>query len=245
MHQQTDGKYCDHCQKTVVDFTTMTDTQLANFFKQKQGDVCGRFYDDQLEKEIALPKKALPWLKYFFTITLPAFLYSQKSYSQDSKVKEKITLIKRIKKQEIISNIPSEKDSTQNTFIDLEPIVINSNALGRYVRITMGATISGIRYTSYNSFQQDHKKTNDFNIYPNPVLQNTKMNIKWSNQINTNQYVEIFDANGRLLQKEEIIVHYKTQNAFIILNQMPKGFYIIKITDTKAKLILSKEFIIN
>ena len=41
------GRFCDSCQKTVVDFTAMSDMQLAAFFKKPStGSVCGRFYND-------------------------------------------------------------------------------------------------------------------------------------------------------------------------------------------------------
>jgi len=71
------GKFCGSCQKQVVDFTGMTDSQLAAFFKKPStGSVCGRFFDDQLDRKITVPRKRLPWIKYFFQITLPLFLAS-------------------------------------------------------------------------------------------------------------------------------------------------------------------------
>lgn len=74
------GKFCGSCQKQVVDFTGMSDRQLAEFFKKPStGSVCGRFMSDQLERDIEIPKKRLPWIKYFFTIALPAFFLSKAS----------------------------------------------------------------------------------------------------------------------------------------------------------------------
>jgi hypothetical protein len=38
------GRFCDSCQKTVHDFTGMSDMQLIAFFKKPStGSVCGRF----------------------------------------------------------------------------------------------------------------------------------------------------------------------------------------------------------
>jgi hypothetical protein len=74
------GKFCGSCQKQVVDFSTMSDRQLAAFFKKPStGTVCGRFMTNQLDRDIEIPKKRIPWLKYFFTIALPAFFISLKS----------------------------------------------------------------------------------------------------------------------------------------------------------------------
>jgi hypothetical protein len=77
------GRFCASCQKQVVDFTNMTDTQLADFFKTKStGSTCGRFYGDQLGRNIQVPRKTIPWIKYFFQIALPAFLMSAKASAQ-------------------------------------------------------------------------------------------------------------------------------------------------------------------
>ena len=80
------GKFCTSCQKTVIDFTEMSDRQIAEFFKRPIGSVCGHFYQSQLNKDIELPKKRIPWVKYFFQFTLPAFLVSMKSNAQKTRV---------------------------------------------------------------------------------------------------------------------------------------------------------------
>ncbi|MCX6319894.1 MAG: carboxypeptidase-like regulatory domain-containing protein [Bacteroidetes bacterium] len=74
------GKFCGSCQKEVVDFSGMSDSQIAAFFKKPTtGSVCGRFMNDQLERDIEIPKKRLPWVRYFFTIALPALFFSKAS----------------------------------------------------------------------------------------------------------------------------------------------------------------------
>ena len=86
MSPDAKGKFCGSCQKQVVDFTNMSDTQVAQFFKKPStGSVCGRFMTDQLNREIEIPKKRIPWAKHFFTIMLPAFLISKAS-AQNSKM---------------------------------------------------------------------------------------------------------------------------------------------------------------
>jgi hypothetical protein len=77
------GRFCDSCQKTVHDFTGMSDAQLIAFFKKPStSSVCGRFYNDQLEKDFEIPPKRIPWLRYFFQVAIPAFLISSKAKSQ-------------------------------------------------------------------------------------------------------------------------------------------------------------------
>ena len=77
------GRFCGSCQKQVVDFTGMNDEQMVAFFrKPTPGPVCGRFVKDQLNRPIQLPRKRIPWVKYFFQFMLPAFLVSTKATAQ-------------------------------------------------------------------------------------------------------------------------------------------------------------------
>lgn len=74
------GRFCGSCQKQVVDFSNMSDRQVAEFFKKPStGSVCGRFMTDQLDRSIEIPKKRIPWLKYFFQVAIPAFLVTLKA----------------------------------------------------------------------------------------------------------------------------------------------------------------------
>lgn len=77
------GRFCGSCQKKVIDFSAMSDRELAMFFKRpSNGSVCGRFMDDQLDRTIDIPKKRIAWVKYFFQFALPAFLVSVRSNAQ-------------------------------------------------------------------------------------------------------------------------------------------------------------------
>jgi hypothetical protein len=61
------GRFCNACAKQVVDFTTMSDTELLHYFLDKQGEkVCGRMYPDQLNRPVTKPvypvkKKLWQW----------------------------------------------------------------------------------------------------------------------------------------------------------------------------------------
>ncbi|MEO7984818.1 MAG: hypothetical protein ABI688_12130, partial [Bacteroidota bacterium] len=88
------GKFCGSCQKQVVDFSNLSDRQVAEFFKKPStGSVCGRFMTDQLDRSIEIPKKRIPWVKYFFHIALPAFLVSMKVSGQRTQGKVKMTTV--------------------------------------------------------------------------------------------------------------------------------------------------------
>jgi hypothetical protein len=77
MTQSEKGRFCASCQKQVIDFSNKSDREIAMFFKKRStGSVCGRFMEDQLNRDIEIPKKRIPWLKYFFQFAIPAFLVS-------------------------------------------------------------------------------------------------------------------------------------------------------------------------
>jgi hypothetical protein len=50
------GRFCASCQKNVIDFTRASDREIAQTFKQ-QGNVCGKFRNDQLQRDLVVPKE--------------------------------------------------------------------------------------------------------------------------------------------------------------------------------------------
>ncbi len=91
------GRYCGSCKKVVVDFSSMSDAQLMNFFKTPKDAVCGRFGKEQLERDIVIEKKRLPWINYFFGLAFPAFLLSLKSSGQSNRTVGRVKVSTEIK----------------------------------------------------------------------------------------------------------------------------------------------------
>ncbi len=74
------GRFCNSCAKEVIDFSTMTDVEVLNYFSSlKSEKICGRVLPIQLDNPISRPiepKKKLFW--YWNYITL-FFLFFSKS----------------------------------------------------------------------------------------------------------------------------------------------------------------------
>lgn len=76
------GRFCHSCEKTVVDLSDKSDAELVDFFLKKKPGVCGRLHSYQLNTPIMIPRKPIPYVKYFFNFLLPAFLLSTKASAQ-------------------------------------------------------------------------------------------------------------------------------------------------------------------
>ena len=85
MTPEQHGRFCGSCQKPVIDFTMMSDKEVLVYFAKTKGNICGRFANDQLERDLA-QHKSTNRNKWAFTLNLlvPAFLVSGKAFSQGS-----------------------------------------------------------------------------------------------------------------------------------------------------------------
>lgn len=96
------GRFCAACQKQVMDFSNMNDRQVVEFFKKPStGSVCGRFMPNQLQRDMEIPVKRIPWVKYFFQFAIPAFFVSAKAKAQ-GEVRVNTVINKEVKKDSMI-----------------------------------------------------------------------------------------------------------------------------------------------
>lgn len=78
------GRFCGSCQKNVIDFTTKSDEEIISFFNNYNGNSCGRFTDEQLNRPIQSIelKPASRFIKYASSLLMPAALFSVKANAQ-------------------------------------------------------------------------------------------------------------------------------------------------------------------
>jgi hypothetical protein len=80
MTPNNEGKFCTSCQKTVVDFSTMSDAEVIRYFEHYKGATCGRFTEKQLSAPITVATLGKPqrhWAWALSALLLPTFAASQ------------------------------------------------------------------------------------------------------------------------------------------------------------------------
>jgi hypothetical protein len=90
------GRFCGSCQKTVVDFSIMSDQEVLNYFLQANHQICGRFAADQVDRELVITekKKRFSWA-YVWNVLLATFLVTEANAQVKPKSKKTVTTITR------------------------------------------------------------------------------------------------------------------------------------------------------
>ncbi len=114
------GRFCLSCQKTVVDFSTMTDQQVLQYLQQTQSNTCGRFAPDQLNRPLTpqAPQRKRFWAKLVFQFLFPAFVFTQKARAQG--------FISVIKIQPPVATVPHTKPIPHQQLLPLRCKVTDS-----------------------------------------------------------------------------------------------------------------------
>lgn len=96
MTPQEQGRFCGSCRKTVVDFSVMTDKEVLDYFSKTSQHVCGRFSNDQLNKELTITgKKKRFSLAYIWNVILVTLLITEANAQVKPKPKKPVKTIIR------------------------------------------------------------------------------------------------------------------------------------------------------
>nr|WP_294859261.1 hypothetical protein [uncultured Fluviicola sp.] len=79
MQADATGRFCQSCQKSVIDFTSKSDNQIKEFLKDKRGEqLCGRFHVHQVKRirieiDPNLLISGIPFWQKFLVVFLVCF----------------------------------------------------------------------------------------------------------------------------------------------------------------------------
>lgn len=98
----SNGGFCSSCSRTVIDFTTMNDKEILNFFSNQPKQTCGRFRSDQLKHYHAEPVAIRPGFSLLKAglLSLFVFLASRPSFAISANQRHKLEVVQSLNQQE-------------------------------------------------------------------------------------------------------------------------------------------------
>jgi hypothetical protein len=170
MQPDKDGRHCLSCQKTVVDFSLMTDKEILDYISSKGDNLCGRFDRHQLNRGLHENKlrKRFSWA-YAWALTAVGFFYTGKAKAQGNLIavekiqqlpKEKPLILGRMTKQPIEPLEGYVKDARTGLMVPFATISIKKRAVtstdssGKFILKSwrkgseLDLTISAVGYAS-------------------------------------------------------------------------------------------------
>jgi hypothetical protein len=109
MSREEKGRFCAACEKIVVDFSALSDRQLAAYFSGKKSTLCGRFQASQLNRNIVIPPKPVPWLRPIVPLAFSAMTLLLEACSPGSDVTGVVTFSENV--------IPTASDTETDPMI--------------------------------------------------------------------------------------------------------------------------------
>ena len=148
MTPEAKGRFCAHCQKTVIDFTAWSNAELYNFFSKISGDVCGRFKGTQIDHPLSIPYQPHSRL-YRLTIALGLTLTLSQTpqlHAQNRPPWLPVERILPVHKHTSDSTLPSAMGTVQGAVLDekKEPMI---NAV---IRIYSDGILKGGAVSDYD-----------------------------------------------------------------------------------------------
>lgn len=141
MQPDSTGRFCGSCQKTVVDFTMMSDQEVLTWFSKASGSVCGRLHTDQMHRDIVPPApiKRNRWA-IWWQLLLAGVMVSSKASAQGKvsvvPVTQTIDLRKALETKMPICGlasprIPTTADTLRGTLgaVSFRPVSVKNSPL--------------------------------------------------------------------------------------------------------------------
>jgi CarboxypepD_reg-like domain len=137
MTPQEKGRFCDACQKCVVDFTAMPDAAVLDYFNKNNGKVCGRFEKRQLDRVLIINN-----IRYQKRFNIAASLLFLSSLGFANTVKPNAVMPLRVQQFYAKSNLLETSISASHETSSDEMITIKGNVIDSMKEAMVGASVA-------------------------------------------------------------------------------------------------------
>jgi hypothetical protein len=156
MTRNEQGRFCQSCQKTVIDFSSKTDKEIFDFFAKTQKNVCGRLTTTQLERPIAplyasASSTVSPWLLRAASMLLATTWSTSTTMAQPVKAMPSAQQAKATLPKNISSNLLSNGDLEIKGMVTegIEELIgaevfLSEEVEGKYTKIAKTAAMTDI-----------------------------------------------------------------------------------------------------
>jgi TonB-dependent SusC/RagA subfamily outer membrane receptor len=143
MQEAAAGKYCDRCEKNIVDLTNKSDAELIRFFKKKEDNVCGRLLSTQLNRQLVQPPSKVNW-QWVMSLVIGATVVSPvmaQQASQDNVQRDTSSALRSLSKESAVKS-SILRDSINGKVIDegtgkaLKGVMVKQKGFENVIAIT-------------------------------------------------------------------------------------------------------------
>jgi hypothetical protein len=244
------GRFCGSCQKTVVDFSAMSDKELLDYITNVSGyTACGRFSNDQLNRTIitAENRRRFSWA-YVWNILLATFMITEAN-AQVCPPKRKALVPSIIKRPDTLNAAISTIGYKAETFnvdnrriTETKPVDISTALVGRvggYSVVRKTPLKERVSRVVNSCIPVSLKK--DVVVYPNPVARGNVVKIKLA--LPKGDYeLEVLSTNGQVMLVKSLSIQTKEQQVDLPTEEnWSAGAYWVRISsNTTTKVFQSK-----
>ncbi|WP_276486090.1 T9SS type A sorting domain-containing protein [Paraflavitalea pollutisoli] len=240
------GRYCRACQKTVVDFTQLSDQAILAYFREATTGVCGRFSNDQLDKTYRdqVPKRRFNF-NYAWSVLVGGWLMTASDVSgQTATVKQGEIVVADCKP-------PGKKKSKQN--IKLPALNVESMADFTHLAlirnsgietVTLGFVVSRELTSPADHVSRAFNTLGDWlpfkkniSFYPNPAQAGGYVSLKTEAFYPGFYKLELMDVAGRIVHVQGLQIAYSGQTFSVpVQSSWIKGLYWARVTSAGKKI---------
>jgi hypothetical protein len=236
MRPEGQGRFCEACSKTVVDFSMMTDGEMLLYLARAGQHVCGRLAPEQLNREIiAGPTRPNGWRGWWHWV-LAGVLLSAEAKAQG---------VPRAPIEQVVKKVVDETGRDSIRIKELPEVVVRGYTSGRI----SGAMTISVRVDTFKSWVGDTLAVmgwkKELSVYPNPVRKGMAVTLSWQGMEPGFYMVELFNAAGAVVRQRAMQVNAKEQVDLLeIPASLSGGIYFLRAAKAGDAKVVTRKLVV-